>query len=210
MHLNISLFVVVLVGAARAHDFAIEEGFEKVTCGSIVKLANVASDYRLHSHEIRYGTGSGEQSVTGFPHGSDHNSYWVVRYITDGVICPTGTPLKCGSVIQLQHLKTKKFLRVFPEHSSPLSQQQEVSVTSEHSKKGFIVTCDLVHWLREKPIRLRVEEGGAWLKSDVSHKFMQPIYGQLEVAAVPYEDGENTMWVAKEGIYYAELEDKMG
>jgi dolichyl-phosphate-mannose--protein O-mannosyl transferase len=33
--------------------------------------------YRLHSHDVPYGSGSGQQSVTGFPNVDDANSYWV-------------------------------------------------------------------------------------------------------------------------------------
>ncbi|CAO3644469.1 unnamed protein product [Cunninghamella blakesleeana] len=44
----------------------VEEGYEKVTCGSTVKLMNKATQYRLHSHGVSYGSGSGQQSVTGF------------------------------------------------------------------------------------------------------------------------------------------------
>lgn len=33
--------------------------------------------FRLHSHDVPYGSGSGQQSVTGFPGVVDSNSYWV-------------------------------------------------------------------------------------------------------------------------------------
>jgi len=32
-----------------------------VTCGSVVKLLNVDYRTRLHSHDVKYGTGSGQQ-----------------------------------------------------------------------------------------------------------------------------------------------------
>jgi hypothetical protein len=61
-----------------------------VTCGSVIKLAHIPSGlfyprahstrilqscrclpgYRLHSHEVKYGSGSGQQSVTGECHES--------------------------------------------------------------------------------------------------------------------------------------------
>jgi dolichyl-phosphate-mannose--protein O-mannosyl transferase len=40
-------------------------GNEMVTCTSIIKLQNVQRGVRLHSHEVKYGGGSGQQSVTG-------------------------------------------------------------------------------------------------------------------------------------------------
>ena len=43
----------------------IAAGNEMVTCTSIIKLQNVQRGVRLHSHEVKYGSGSGQQSVTG-------------------------------------------------------------------------------------------------------------------------------------------------
>lgn len=47
-----------------------------VTCGSVVKLENNSKPkVRLHSHDIKYGSGSGQQSVTAAEN-QDTNSYW--------------------------------------------------------------------------------------------------------------------------------------
>ena len=69
-----------------------------MTCGSVVKMANSETNVRLHSHEVKYGSGSGQQvgrstpssgselkgvyvvqSVTGAKFVDDVNSYWVVK-----------------------------------------------------------------------------------------------------------------------------------
>lgn len=50
----------------------------QVTCGSVVKLKHASSGYDLHSHEISYGSGSGQQSVTGYQDTSDAASLWAV------------------------------------------------------------------------------------------------------------------------------------
>jgi len=52
---------------------------KEVTCGSLLKLLNNAFKVRLHSHDIKYGSGSGQQSVTGTDIKEDVNSYWVVK-----------------------------------------------------------------------------------------------------------------------------------
>ena len=44
----------------------------------MIKLKHAATGFDLHSHEISYGSGSGQQSVTGFQDTSDANSLWVV------------------------------------------------------------------------------------------------------------------------------------
>jgi len=36
-------------------------GFQFVTCGSAIKLANSDNNVRLHSHDVKYGSGSGQQ-----------------------------------------------------------------------------------------------------------------------------------------------------
>ena len=44
-----------------------------VTCGSVLKLQNIKFNSRLHSHDVKYGSGSGQQSVTGVEGVDDHN-----------------------------------------------------------------------------------------------------------------------------------------
>ena len=41
-----------------------DNSFEDITYGSTVKLEHLSSRYRLHSHSINWGSGSGQQSVT--------------------------------------------------------------------------------------------------------------------------------------------------
>lgn len=49
-----------------------------VTCGSVLKLLNTDYRIRLHSHDVKYGTGSGQQSVTGTEIQEDSNSHWTI------------------------------------------------------------------------------------------------------------------------------------
>ena len=50
-----------------------------MTCGSVLKLQNVHHKIRLHSHDVKYGSGSGQQSVTGTNEKEDVNSHWAVK-----------------------------------------------------------------------------------------------------------------------------------
>lgn len=54
-----------------------------VTFGSVFKLLNVDYSVRLHSHDVKYGTGSGQQSITGTELKEDVNSHWVALNITN-------------------------------------------------------------------------------------------------------------------------------
>lgn len=50
-----------------------------LTCSSTIRIQNMKSGYFLHSHDLGYGTGSGQQSVTGMENDHDYNSLWIVK-----------------------------------------------------------------------------------------------------------------------------------
>ncbi|XP_032561503.1 DNA topoisomerase 3-beta-1 isoform X2 [Chiroxiphia lanceolata] len=116
------LFPLVLLALLRGLCHGREPSPGAVTCGSVLKLLNTRHSVRLHSHEVKYGSGSGQQSVTGVEASDDANSYWRIRGKSDGS-CQRGTPVKCGQAIRLTHVNTGKNLHThhFP---SPLSNNQ--------------------------------------------------------------------------------------
>ena len=65
------------------------KGSDLVTCGSVLKLFNIDYKVRLHSHDVKYGSGSGQQSVTGTTVSEDVNSNWAVKAPT-GQNCVRG------------------------------------------------------------------------------------------------------------------------
>ncbi|KAM6174536.1 stromal cell-derived factor 2 isoform 2-T2 [Erethizon dorsatum] len=103
-----------------------------VTCGSVLKLLNTRHNVRLHSHDVRYGSGSGQQSVTGVTSVDDSNSYWRIRGKT-ATVCERGTPIKCGQPIRLTHVNTGRNLHSH-HFTSPLSGNQEVSAFGEEGE----------------------------------------------------------------------------
>ena len=44
-----------------------------------MKLQNIHHKVRLHSHDVKYGSGSGQQSVTGTDVKEDVNSHWALK-----------------------------------------------------------------------------------------------------------------------------------
>lgn len=114
-----------------------------MTCGSVVKLLNTDYRVRLHSHDVKYGTGSGQQSVTGTEIQEDVNSHWAIKGAT-GKACPRGEAVRCGSVIRLEHLETKKNLHSH-QFSSPMSGYQEISAYGENGEGDtgdhWVVVC---------------------------------------------------------------------
>ncbi|KAJ3247932.1 hypothetical protein HDU78_002685 [Chytriomyces hyalinus] len=197
------------LSTSSAADFVIEKEFQAVTCGSSVKLAHSASGVRLHSHQITYGSGSGQQSVTGFNSGDDSNSLFLVDSAFGADPCVRGTPFACDSLVRLKHLNTNKYLHSH-NHVSPLSSQQEVSAyeftNSEDDWKLICVDKKDKVWKRESKVRLQHVATSKYLSSNAKHQFRNPIPGQLEICAVKAA-GNNELWQVQEGIFFAQLED---
>lgn len=198
-----SLVFVLSVLLATRGVFAVA-GFQFVTCGTVLKLIHVDTSIRLHSHDVKYGSGSGQQSVTGVTHADDVNSYWVVKGRHAAEQCTRGEPIKCGDIIRLQHLQTRLFL-----HShffqSPLSQNQEVSCFGDGTDTGgdesdnWQVECNTDHWRRDDPVRFKHAATQKYLHS-TGHTYGRPINGQREISCYPTPTQQN-LWKAMEGIY---------
>ncbi|KAI7900602.1 mannosyltransferase [Cokeromyces recurvatus] len=198
--LSAAIFPFLLVSASNIPE--IDDGYEYVTCGSIIKLTNKASEYKLHSHGVSYGSGSGQQSVTGFPEADDSNSFWIVE-AAYGKVCKRGEAVPCGSSIRLKHVNTQGYLHSH-RHQSPLSREQEVSCYDGKDKgDNWQLKCKNEFWIREEPVQFVHEDTHLFLSSSPNHKFGQPIPGQLEVSASTKGSSKSTQWTAQEGIYFA-------
>ena len=57
--------------------------------------------FRLHSHDVPYGSGSGQQSVTGFPNVDDSNSYWVTSLCPSLWLCQIYVRILFADLIQI-------------------------------------------------------------------------------------------------------------
>ncbi|KDO34388.1 hypothetical protein SPRG_01524 [Saprolegnia parasitica CBS 223.65] len=202
-------------------------GMEYVTCGSTIKLVHEASRFRLHSHEVNYGTGSGQQSVTAHGSRDDYNSYWLVKEGDGDAACSLGAKIACGATIRLEHINTRRNLHSH-HFASPLSNGRfgEVSgfgVAGDGDRSdSWILECEsgmqckagdeacangaAPSWARDDLVRLRHVETQRYLHSDHAASFNNqncprcPIVGQQEVNAVPTKN-DNGLWFAGEGIY---------
>ncbi|KAM6464711.1 stromal cell-derived factor 2 [Liasis olivaceus] len=172
-----------------------------VTCGSVVKLLNPRHGVRLHSHDVRYGSGSGQQSVTGVTSVDDSNSYWRVRGKSSSV-CERGTPVKCGQTIRLTHINTGRNLHSH-HFTSPLSSNQEVSAFGEDGEGDFLddwtVLCNGRYWERKGEVRFKHSSTDVLL-SVTGEQYGRPIHGQREVHGMAYSS-QDSYWKAMEGIF---------
>jgi len=199
------LALLAIVSTLNYADAAISDA---VTCGSVTKLLNSAHRVRLHSHDVKYGSGSGQQSVTAIEDMDDHNSHWQILNPFDNNdkgVCVRGTPVACGTNIRLMHMSTGCLLH---SHlfTSPLSRNQEVSCFGSDGKgdsgDNWQVICldegdDF--WRRTSGVKLKHVDTGTFL-SVPGHKYGRPIQGQMEVATTSSTD-TTTLWKTKEGVF---------
>ncbi|KAK2166042.1 hypothetical protein LSH36_43g04061 [Paralvinella palmiformis] len=175
--------------------------YNYVTCGSALKLLNTRNGVRLHSHDVKYGSGSGQQSVTAVESSDDHNSYWQVR-ASMGHQCPRGEPVECNQVIRLTHLNTGRNLHSH-HFTSPLSHNLEVSAFGEQGEGDdgdhWMVICPDQYWERDQKIRLKHVVTDSYLHVS-GDSYGRPIYGQREVSGYSAQNDWNT-WKAVEGVY---------
>ncbi|XP_072029403.1 stromal cell-derived factor 2-like [Amphiura filiformis] len=200
-------FILIFITNSRRCILASRDmDYEYVTCGSIIKLQNTRFNSRLHSHDIRYGSGSGQQSVTAVDNTADKNSFWQIKAKQDQT-CTRGQPVKCGSTIRLMHVSTRRNLHSH-HFSSPLSHNQEVSCFGEDGTGDdgdhFSVLCSTTNWKRNEPVRFKhvVTEHYLTVTGDV---FGRPIHGQKEVSCYATPNSSN-YWKAVEGVYVKPVE----
>jgi len=190
LHKFLNLFVQVNTITALKYDF--------VTCGSVLKLYNAVHDIRLHSHEVAYGTGSGQQSVTGVTFADDGNSYWQVRGSTKEA-CVRGEPVKCGQEIRLTHVSTQKNLHMHG-FQSPLTSQQEVSCFGDGGEgdhlDNWTIQCTGDQWNRNGYVNIYHKETNKYLAPS-GREFNRPISGQMEIVG----SKGVSKWKAMEGVF---------
>lgn len=205
--------IFVLISLTFASQEERSSDHQKVTCLSSVKLTHGQSSYKLHSHSVNYASGSGQQSVTGFPDADDSNSLFRVKpmYKPDGEVnaCThRGQAIKCGSVLRFQHVNTGNFLHSHAAHKSPISQQQEVSAyDGQDTGDNWEVICSGKYWMRDESIKLKHIDTGRFLFSSKDFSYRHPIPGQLEISAVDEGRARNAnqiSWKTQEGVYFSD------
>eukprot|EP00026_Physarum_polycephalum_P018167 Phypoly_transcript_19655.p1 GENE.Phypoly_transcript_19655~~Phypoly_transcript_19655.p1 ORF type:complete len:227 (+),score=35.51 Phypoly_transcript_19655:36-683(+) len=207
----LSLLFVVLVFACAVLGDDDDVEVNTVTCGSAVKLQHAYSNFRLHSHKVSYGSGSGQQSVTGIESADDNNSLWVVKG-PHGTHCPQGKVVKHGDSIRLQHLSTRRNLHSHL-HKSPFTKQNEVScyLEGDEGDTGDIWKVETKagsgEWMRNEPVMFLHVDTGAYLHANPGSKYQHPIPGQIEITGFggKHKDSE---WKTAEGVYFPEASEK--
>lgn len=199
--LSLGLVALLVVFHHAVLPSPVASAKEFVTYGSVIKLQHERTKARLHSHDVPYGSGSGQQSVTAFPGVEDANSYWRVEIVDDDH--EQGDVIPNGAVIRLQHTGTRKWLHSGEPHRSPLSGNLEVSARDdEENESGDLWKLEIQgaepEWILDQKVRLRHVDTDSYLHS---HKMMFNQLNQQEVCGVAKKKADN-LWSAAEGIYF--------
>lgn len=182
----------------------------EVTYGTVLKLMHEKTKHRLHSHDVPYGSGSGQQSVTAFQNVDDSNSYWIVRPSPDDTSAKQGDTIANGAIIRLQHMRTRKWLHSHL-HASPLSGNLEVSCFGGESDSDtgdywrLVIEGSGKTWKQDQRIRLQHVDTSGYLHSH--DKKYARLVGQQEVCGVREKRADN-VWLAAEGVYLPITESK--
>ncbi|CAL5011609.1 unnamed protein product [Urochloa decumbens] len=197
--------------AAPAQSYAADpDTVVEITYGSVIKLMHERTKFRLHSHDVPYGSGSGQQSVTSFPNVDDANSYWIVRPQPDSA-AKQGDSITHGTIIRLQHMRTRKWLHSHL-HASPITGNLEVSCFGgeNESDTGDYWRLEIEGsgktWRQDQRIRLRHVDTGGYLHSH-DRKYTRIAGGQQEVCGVGDKRPDN-LWLAAEGVYLPVIQRK--
>uniref|UniRef100_A0A0N5ADF9 MIR domain-containing protein n=1 Tax=Syphacia muris TaxID=451379 RepID=A0A0N5ADF9_9BILA len=179
-----------------------------VTCGSVIKLMNLKEGVRLHSHDVKYGSGSGQQSVTGMTEADDVNSHWQILAPLKKH-CRRGEAIKCGDQIRLKHLTTGCYLH---SHlfNAPLSRgNQEISCFGKNDEGDtgdhWALSCETGEWLRGEPVSLKHVDTGKYLATS-GQQYGRPISGQKEIVGIS-SITKAALWKTAEGVYMVLSDD---
>lgn len=181
----------------------------------MIRLEHVESHFYLHSHGIRYGAGSKQQSITAVESQDDEGNLWLVKEALGEQPCTTGAPIKCDEFVRLEHVATERNLHTHTV-TSPLSGQQEVSCYEPReegdSNDNWRVQCSEERgvkpqvWARDTKVTLQSKNQGAYLHSHSQHRFTQkncpncPIIGQQEVTCFKEQNPQN-LWTVDGGVF---------
>ncbi|KAL1767278.1 stromal cell-derived factor 2 [Sigmodon hispidus] len=129
-----------------------------ITCGSVVKLLNSHHNVWLHSHDVHYGSGSGQQSVTGVTltgatvigghhftlplSGNQEVSAFGVEgegdYLDDWTVLCNGPNWVRDGEVRFKHSSTDVLLSVTGEqYGRPISGQKEVHGMAQPSQNNY-------------------------------------------------------------------------
>lgn len=219
VQLKIKFILVLSVLAygvlCQDREFMTKMNKSAITYGSSLRIEHVASKFYLHSNQVKYGSGSGGQSVTGFNESADDfNSLWLLKEGHNKPAKSTLEKLKCGDIIRLEHVPTRKNLHA-SDHKSSISSKWEISGFGElgegDENDSWEIKCD--GWKYDKEVirgsdifHLKHVKKETWLYAHQNYFYHRgncgyqcPIMNNLEISGDD-DKGYFTKWKFHSGI----------
>ncbi|KAK4395401.1 Stromal cell-derived factor 2-like protein [Sesamum angolense] len=201
---GLAIFLLLTLDSdyASAPVSAASEGVQ-ITYGSVIKLMHEKTKFRLHSHDVPYALVVGSSlllvflmsmmlTAIGFPVFSGNCCFilQIVRPTADSS-AKQGDTIKGGTLIRLQHMRTRRWLHSHL-HASPISGNLETYFYLDLKLRKET-------WRQDQRIRLRHVDTGGYLHSH-DKKYTRIAGGQQEVCGVREKRPDN-VWLAAEGVY---------
>ena len=115
-----------------------------ITCGSTLRIRNEITKYHLSSFNMNWSTGSHLQIITAVKEDDSYDSLFTIKEGDGLPPCENGEPIKCNSIIRLEHVKTGKNLHSH-EFPSFITRQQEACAFGENGEgdvnDNFRIIC---------------------------------------------------------------------
>ena len=123
----------------------------KITCGSTLRIQNDLTKYYLSSFGMNWSTGSRLQIVTGVKESDKYESLFIIKEGEGLPPCENGEPIKCGSIIRLEHVTTGKNIHSH-EFPSFITNTQEACAFGENGNGDVNDNCEITcyKWKEEE------------------------------------------------------------
>ncbi|OMJ12354.1 Stromal cell-derived factor 2 [Smittium culicis] len=190
--------------------YKIDQGWEKVTYGSNIKISDVENTVRLCLSGVHYSTGSKQKAITGSKDFTFSNTYFVVMPSKNEVF-ERGMGVQCGSTIRLKSSDNDHFLHSHKNYNSPLSGNQEVSgFSGQDSGDDWVIECLNPEnsnkvtdgfWMREMPVKLKHKVTEKYLQVLTNKGYGHPISGHYEASCGSGSD-KSSLFIATEGFFF--------
>lgn len=139
IELLITFYVITLSKSSHMSEEEISQtvSAQTITYGSTVRIKNILTKYHLSSWAINWSTGSHLQAVDAVKENDKHESLFTIKEADSEPLIATGEPLKCDSIIRLEHISSKKNLHSHP-FPSFLGVGQEVCAFGDGDGEGDV------------------------------------------------------------------------
>lgn len=167
----------------------------------ILVIAHTSNKHSLHSHGLKYETGSKKQQVTAFE-GRDDNDNWTIKGKHDSSKKHKHTgEVKYYDVIRLKHKLSKKYLSIHAGHGAPVSTdcQEVCAAEKKHDEVNWVIEpvedYGTDSWNPQHEIRLRNEATGLYLHISQYNFELGNGDSQGEIYAAPKDDSADKWYV---------------